>query len=228
MAEACARRFRGGHLKIAAAFAAAWAPPVSAVAGESPPPEQVLITARPPDPVGNNAYSTTLIDEQQLQISNQIDSALRQVPGLSLFRRNTSLSANPTVQGVSLALHRRLGRGPRAGDARRRAAERSLRRLGDLEFASRRKHPGRRDRPWRGRGALWRGRADRRHCADRAGGHRRGIVDVEGGESSAAPRRGFRQCPIRQCEHRRQRHVSIRWRMGAGRAQPGAAPPTNR
>jgi vitamin B12 transporter len=74
-----------------------------AIAGEDTQvPEVVTITARPPDPVGNKAYSTTLIDEQQLQISSQIDTALRQVPGLSLFRRNSSLSANPTVQGVSL------------------------------------------------------------------------------------------------------------------------------
>ncbi|HXJ01870.1 MAG TPA: TonB-dependent receptor [Micropepsaceae bacterium] len=74
-----------------------------ALAGENTQtPEVVTITARPPDPVGNKAYSTTLIDEQQLQVSDQLDSALRQVPGLSLFRRNTSLSANPTVQGVSL------------------------------------------------------------------------------------------------------------------------------
>jgi outer membrane receptor protein involved in Fe transport len=74
-----------------------------AIAGESTQaPEVVTITARPPDPVGNKAYSTTLLDEQQLQVSDQLDTALRQVPGLSLFRRNTSLSANPTVQGVSL------------------------------------------------------------------------------------------------------------------------------
>jgi vitamin B12 transporter len=75
-----------------------------AAAGESPAPqvETVTISARPPDPVGNDAYSTTLLDTQELRVSEQLDSALRQVPGLSLFRRNTSLSANPTVQGVSL------------------------------------------------------------------------------------------------------------------------------
>ena len=87
----------------AAAVALALAAPVPVIAGENTQPlETVTITARPPDPVGDKAYSTTLIDEQQLQISDQLDSALRQVPGLSLFRRNTSLSANPTVQGVSL------------------------------------------------------------------------------------------------------------------------------
>ena len=31
-----------------------------------------------------------------------LDEALSQVPGLSLFRRDSSLSANPTTQGVSL------------------------------------------------------------------------------------------------------------------------------
>ncbi|HEY4264464.1 MAG TPA: TonB-dependent receptor [Micropepsaceae bacterium] len=90
-------------LAIAAGIGLGLAAATSAVAGENiQQPEVVTITARPPDPVGNKAYSTTLLDEQQLQVSDQIDTALRQVPGLSLFRRNTSLSANPTVQGVSL------------------------------------------------------------------------------------------------------------------------------
>lgn len=65
-------------------------------------PEQVLITARPPDPVGNDAFSTTIIDEQRIQISPQLDTALRQVPALSLFRRNSAASTNATGQGVSL------------------------------------------------------------------------------------------------------------------------------
>ena len=40
--------------------------PPSAIAGESQAaPEMVVITARPPDPVGNAAFSTTLLSEQQ-------------------------------------------------------------------------------------------------------------------------------------------------------------------
>ncbi len=62
----------------------------------------MLITARPPDPVGNAAYSTSVLNEQQLEILPELDTALRQVPGLSLFHRNSSLSTNPTGQGVSL------------------------------------------------------------------------------------------------------------------------------
>ncbi len=74
----------------------------AAAAQTAPPPETVLISARPPDPVGNAAFSSVLLDMNQLQISPELDEALSQVPGLSLFRRNSSLSANPTVQGVSL------------------------------------------------------------------------------------------------------------------------------
>src|SRR4029079_9270169 len=73
----------------------------AAVAGEAVP-EQVLITARPPDPVGNDAFSTTIIDEQKMQISPQLDQALRQIPALSLFRRQSSVSTNTSGQGVSL------------------------------------------------------------------------------------------------------------------------------
>src|SRR5690349_18773082 len=89
--------------RLVVTVAAALAVSAPAIAGESQAaPEMVVITARPPDPVGNAAFSTTLLSEQQVQISPQLDQALRQVPGLSLFRRNSSASANPSVQGVSL------------------------------------------------------------------------------------------------------------------------------
>src|SRR4051812_36762510 len=97
------RSFLLGGAAVTVALAAAW--PGPAAAGESPEnpvAEQVLITARPPDPVGYPAFSATVLNEQQVQISPFLDEALRQVPGLSLFRRNSTLSANPTVQGVSL------------------------------------------------------------------------------------------------------------------------------
>jgi outer membrane receptor protein involved in Fe transport len=64
--------------------------------------ETVVVTARPPDPVGNAAFSVVSLTKSDLTTSNQLDSALEQVPGLSLFRRDSSLSANPTTQGVSL------------------------------------------------------------------------------------------------------------------------------
>lgn len=64
--------------------------------------ETVVVTAAPPDPVGNDAFSSVTLDSADLRGSSQLDNSLSQVPGLSLFRRNSSLSANPTVQGVSL------------------------------------------------------------------------------------------------------------------------------
>jgi outer membrane receptor protein involved in Fe transport len=65
-------------------------------------PETVVVTASPPDPVGNDAFSVVKITKENLRAFPQLDTALKQVPGLSLFRRDGSLSANPTTQGVSL------------------------------------------------------------------------------------------------------------------------------
>ncbi|MBL6937672.1 MAG: TonB-dependent receptor [Alphaproteobacteria bacterium] len=66
------------------------------------PVETVVVTASPPDPVGNAAFSNATVTAQDLHDNTELDRALAQVPGLSLFRRDSSLSANPTTQGVSL------------------------------------------------------------------------------------------------------------------------------
>jgi outer membrane receptor protein involved in Fe transport len=65
-------------------------------------PETVVVTATPPDPVGNDAFSFVKVTASQLRTQPQLDAALKQVPGLSLFRRDSSVSANPTTQGVTL------------------------------------------------------------------------------------------------------------------------------
>ena len=73
------------------------------VAGARAAVEQVVVTAtRPPEPVGQAAFSVTTVDAAALTQSDRLDAALKQVPGLSLFRRTSSLAANPTTQGVSL------------------------------------------------------------------------------------------------------------------------------
>ncbi len=64
--------------------------------------ETILITASPPDPAGLSVFSQAQITATDLQNVQQLDKALGQIPGVSLFRRNSSLSANPTTQGVSL------------------------------------------------------------------------------------------------------------------------------
>ncbi|HEX5280616.1 MAG TPA: TonB-dependent receptor [Micropepsaceae bacterium] len=95
-------RLRGSTAFILACSAAGFLSPATASAQTAPATETVLISATPPDPVGNAAFSAVTLDMSQLQVSPDLDQSLRQVPGLSLFRRNSSLSANPTVQGVSL------------------------------------------------------------------------------------------------------------------------------
>ncbi len=65
--------------------------------------ETVTVTgAHFPEPVGNATFSVVTLAQDQLTQSDQLDSSLEQVPGLSLFRRTTSLTSNPTTDGVSL------------------------------------------------------------------------------------------------------------------------------
>jgi outer membrane receptor protein involved in Fe transport len=90
-------RVNGGLHQLFAALAAAALCTAPAFAVET-----VVVSAAPPEPVGTRAFSTVHLDTDELRVSPQLDVALGQVPGLSLFRRNSSLSANPTTQGVSL------------------------------------------------------------------------------------------------------------------------------
>ncbi len=77
-------------------FAPAWAQTNSGV-------ETVVVTgAKLPEPVGNAAFSVVTLDQTALSQFDQLDASLEQVPGLSLFRRSTSQSSNPTTDGVSL------------------------------------------------------------------------------------------------------------------------------
>ena len=64
--------------------------------------ETIVVTASPPDPVGSVAFSVATLTAADIHDDTELDHALSQVPGLSLFRRDSSLSANPTTQGVSL------------------------------------------------------------------------------------------------------------------------------
>src|SRR5690348_4141824 len=84
-----------------AGLASAALPPLASAQTVSVP-ETVVISARPPDPVGNAAFSTVLIDPNQLQTTPKLDAALRQVPGISNFRDISTLAAYPARIGVSL------------------------------------------------------------------------------------------------------------------------------
>jgi len=71
---------------------------------DTPPAvEQVIVTAaRLPPSAAEAAFSTVRLSERDLAKSQRVDEAVGQTPGVSLFRRTSSLSANPTTQGISL------------------------------------------------------------------------------------------------------------------------------
>ncbi|NJC41202.1 outer membrane receptor protein involved in Fe transport [Brevundimonas alba] len=71
---------------------------------DAPPqlPEVVVTGARLPPAAGEAAFSVIRRDEEDLRGQQRLDEALASVPAVSLFRRTSSLSANPTTQGISL------------------------------------------------------------------------------------------------------------------------------
>jgi outer membrane receptor protein involved in Fe transport len=67
--------------------------------------ERVVVTAyRSPLDTLDSPASTRVMGEQQLKeaATPALDGKLRQIPGVELFRRSSSLVANPTSQGISL------------------------------------------------------------------------------------------------------------------------------
>ncbi len=62
----------------------------------------MVTAARLPPAAGEAAFSVVRLDGLALDRSTRLDEALASVPAVSLFRRTTSLSANPTTQGISL------------------------------------------------------------------------------------------------------------------------------
>ena len=71
-----------------------------------PPPAQVeAVVVYPPrlPPLGGEAaFSAVQIGPETLKTLPRVDEALKTTPGVSLFRRTSSESANPTTQGLSL------------------------------------------------------------------------------------------------------------------------------
>ena len=69
------------------------------------PLETVMVSAyRSPLASADSPVSTRMLSPEQLResASPALDGKLRQVPGFELFRRSSSLVANPTTEGVSL------------------------------------------------------------------------------------------------------------------------------
>jgi vitamin B12 transporter len=62
----------------------------------------VVQTARLPPAAGDPAFSIVAVSAPILKLADRLDEALDSAPGFSLYRRTSSLGANPTTQGVSL------------------------------------------------------------------------------------------------------------------------------
>ncbi len=65
-------------------------------------PEIVVTAARLPPAAGDAAFSVVRLGSERLGRATRLDEALQTVPAVSLFRRTSSLAANPTTQGISL------------------------------------------------------------------------------------------------------------------------------
>lgn len=65
-------------------------------------PDIVVTAARLPPAAGDAAFSVIRLDRSVLDRATRLDEALATVPAVSLFRRTSSLAANPTTQGISL------------------------------------------------------------------------------------------------------------------------------
>jgi vitamin B12 transporter len=74
------------------------------VTADQPPKVDVVVVRAanlPPSPA-DAAFSIIRLDPTALETAPRLDEALAEIPGVSLFRRTSSLGANPTSQGVSL------------------------------------------------------------------------------------------------------------------------------
>lgn len=68
-----------------------------------PPAEPVVVYAPRLAPLaGEAAFDAVQIPREVLRLNPRLDEALTTTPGVSLFRRTSSLAANPTTQGLSL------------------------------------------------------------------------------------------------------------------------------
>src|SRR4051794_6876627 len=83
-----------------------WVGTLALARAEEPNSERVVVTAdRLPDAESSAPFSVVSIDAEELRRAPQLrlDDILRaEAPGFSLFRRNSSRTANPTTQGVTL------------------------------------------------------------------------------------------------------------------------------
>lgn len=97
-------RHRRARALAATLLAAAAAVPATRAEEPARLGEVVVVADRVPQPASAVPAHVTVLDDDALARTPTLalDDLLRQVPGFQLFRRQSSLVANPTAQGVSL------------------------------------------------------------------------------------------------------------------------------
>ena len=94
-------------MNLLSLLASLWLAASPPVADPAPPPfadTLVVTAARAPERLTDAVAPTTVLTREDLARSPglTLDDQLRQIPGFSLLRRSSSLTAHPTSQGVSL------------------------------------------------------------------------------------------------------------------------------
>src|SRR5258706_7727958 len=71
---------------------------------DGPPPVEIVVVAAPRLEAAPSqaAFSVYAVGGDDIAGAARLDDAVTQAPGVSLFRRNDSAAANPTIQGVSI------------------------------------------------------------------------------------------------------------------------------
>lgn len=62
----------------------------------------VVEAARLPPAPADAAFAVVTVDAETISTATRVDEALTLVPGVQLFRRNSSVAANPTTQGMTV------------------------------------------------------------------------------------------------------------------------------
>lgn len=77
-------------------------PPPELAVDEVPLPGIVVTAARLRPAPGDIAFSVVKVGDGAISTASRVDEALTLVPGVQLFRRNSSVAANPTTQGMTV------------------------------------------------------------------------------------------------------------------------------
>src|SRR5439155_7032207 len=97
------RKTAMGHCRRAVKWLAAVVLVLALPAGGEEMSETIVVTsARSPEPAAQATGPVTVVPGAEIERAKSLDEALRRDPSFAVFRRNSSLVADPSSQGVTL------------------------------------------------------------------------------------------------------------------------------